>query len=552
MRELDRLPSSQVMLRITEDEQAQSLIPQLPSEDFFWLVKKVGDQDCLPLLRMASEEQWQYLLDLEMWQKDRLDLERTSEWIKRLQEADPKRHTHWLFAEGQSLAYYYLFQTIEVVIAYSREEIVDLPEGFFSIDGIFHVRSIDPEQRETVENLLRSMASESYDRYQALMMGLVGVLPAELEEKMLRMRNVRIAEHGFLPFEEAISVYAPLAPDTLRTDLTNHSKMIPTDEDTLALAPVSALDHAGTQSMLTEVIAGMSDPIFLDRLRMQFAGLCNQILSADNLLVQDLDVLIKTCRRAAGYLNLALERLCGEDLARAQDIVQGNPLVSLFRVGFGLAVKLKWQAERWLKDSWFATHGFDFRFWGEQWGGTIFGIVQKRPRFYAGIREAEEYRDFQSLDELGECLDVLRRAMVLDGLLDRITEHHPLSEDLGDSGEELTFRTLLFTFWARNILALEPGFHGITLEQARNFFRKLRGRKKKPPYPMEGFGERFVKEILDHASDADPEAASILSGTLSLIWKQFQEEYEWVSLENVRGRHSRFLAITSSPEAAHR
>lgn len=547
MRELDRLTSSQIMNRIMRDDQAQAMVPQLPSEDFFWLIKKLGDQDCLPILRLASEEQWQYVLDLELWQRDRLDLDQASEWIKRLQEADPARMVHWLFQKGEALAYYYLFQKVEVVITYSKEEVTDLPEGFFSSDGIFHIRAVDPEEREVVENLVRTIASEDQQRYQALILGLLGVLPAELEEQMLRMRNVRLGEHGFLPFEEAISVYAPLSPDALQTDSASTGAVISTDEETLV--PLAPLDHTGTQSMLTEVISGISDPVFLDRLRLEFAGLCNQILSADKLIIENLDVLVHACRRAAGYLNLALERLCGEDVVHAHDMVRDNTLLSLFRVGFGLALKLRWQAERWVKKSWFALQGFDFPFWGEDWGGTLLGILQKRPKFYAGSREEEEYRDFERLSELGEGLDTLRRLMVLDGLLGRITEAHNLGEDLAELPEDITFRTLLFNFWARQTLGLEPGFQPIPLAQARELLVKLQNRKNKPPYPMKESGKRFVKDIMGYASEADPETVSILRDTLSLIWKQFQEEFAWISPENLIARDTGFFSVTPSPEA---
>jgi hypothetical protein len=534
-----------------EDDHAQTLIPQLPSEDFLWLVKKVGDPECLPLLRLASEEQWQYLLDLEIWQRDRLDISQASEWIKRLQEADPGRLTRWLFQDEQSLAYYYLFQNIEVVITYSKEETEDLPEGFFSVDGIFHIRAVDPHQRDTVENLIRIMASGDYERYQALILGLAGVLPSELEEQMLRLRNVRLAEHGFLPFEEAISVYAPLSPETLRKDAPDAGVVLSKFGDALPPAPLSPLDHAGEQSTLTEVIAGISDPALVDRLRIEFAGLCNQILAADSLRVHDLDVLVTTCRRAAGYLNLALERLSGDDLLHARQILKETPLLSLFRVGFGLALKMKWQAERWVKKSWFASQGLGFQFWGAHWGGILSGILQKKPRFYAGFREAEEYRDFHGLAELGESLDVLRRLMVLDGLMDRITEVHPLSKDQTKSAE-FTYRTLLFNLWARNTLELEPSFQGITLAQGKGLLRQLRGGKNKPPYPMAGIGKRFVKDIMRYASDADQEAGSVLRDTLSLIWKQFQEEYQWIPLEKISRRHARFFSITPSSEAAPR
>jgi hypothetical protein len=66
------LPGKEVLDHILAQEDARQFIQELPSDDFFWLIKKVGDNDCLPLLELASEDQWQHVLDLEIWQKDRL------------------------------------------------------------------------------------------------------------------------------------------------------------------------------------------------------------------------------------------------------------------------------------------------------------------------------------------------------------------------------------------------------------------------------------------------------------------------------------------------
>jgi len=292
--------------------------------------------------------------------------------------------------------------------------------------------------------------------------------------------------------------------------------------------------------MLTEATSRITDPLFLDKIRLEFAGLCNQILSADNLLVNEFEVLIRTCRKAAGYVNLALERICGRDISKAQQLLKSQSLVSLFRVGFGLALKLKWEAERWLEGSWFYGLGLDTEFWGEDWRGILAGLVTKRPRRYVGLQEGEEYRDFEWLSELAECLQVLRRLMVLDSLLERLAENYQINVDMIKSSEQ-TFRQLLFNLWARLLLNLEPSFSRISLKQTRSFFRLLRSEKKRPPYKMPGFEGTFVNDFMAYAADSDPEAASILEDTLSLIWQEFREEYERVSLSDLDERYSKFL-----------
>ena len=62
VRNLHALPSRKILDRILELDQPREFIQGLTSEDLYWLIKKVGDDDCLPLLELASIEQWEYLL----------------------------------------------------------------------------------------------------------------------------------------------------------------------------------------------------------------------------------------------------------------------------------------------------------------------------------------------------------------------------------------------------------------------------------------------------------------------------------------------------------
>ena len=61
---------------------------------------------------------------------------------------------------------------------------------------------------------------------QHLLLEATSLIPAENEEDVYRLRSVRLAEKGFLPFDEAISVYRPLGAEEL---LQQKSKYIADD-----------------------------------------------------------------------------------------------------------------------------------------------------------------------------------------------------------------------------------------------------------------------------------------------------------------------------------
>ena len=149
LKDIYDLSGTEVMDRILEHPDPPGLIKRLPSEDFFWLVKRLGE-DSIQLLQLASLRQWQYLLDLELWEKDRLDLTHAFQWLQRLQRSDPERLTKWLFTDGQALAYLYLFRNVHVEIR-DEDEAYDLEKGFITLDGLFYIKVLKENQRETVE-----------------------------------------------------------------------------------------------------------------------------------------------------------------------------------------------------------------------------------------------------------------------------------------------------------------------------------------------------------------------------------------------------------------
>lgn len=546
--DLRTLSEKEVLNLILEHPTPRELVQGLPSGDFFWLMKKVGEDGARELLRLASTLQWQYVLDLELWRKDRLDLEETSSWLGRLLLADPERLVSWLFEEGQALAYFYLFRSIEVVIR-DEDEAYDLDEGFVTLDGLFYIKVNDPARMETIEGILRTMADADFLKYQAVLTGLAGVLPAELEEDMYRMKAVRLAEHGFLPREEALQVYAPLAPEALSPGPEIQRPSGHLGEDILDLVPYAPLLSGEVPGLFGRALSKALSGTSQDRLRLEFAGLCNQILSADDLPIHDTEVIQRAWRKAAGYINLVLENRCGENLEAAMRLLEQNPLVFLFRAGFGLTLRLKWEAEGWLKESWFRRQGLGFDFWGEAWGYPLSALLAKRPLYYDRENRDGEYRIFEHDEELSEVRLILRRVMTMDSLLARLTADHPLDLTQAPFGQP-TFQPLLFTFWARKILGLPLSFAGITLDEARTFFGFLRSGDQTPPYRLAAWEDVFVEDMAAAAGPSDPAAASLLKETLIHLWEEFCGEYEQVPLDALDRRFSPYLAISPSRESA--
>jgi hypothetical protein len=542
LREFDHLGGREILERILREQNPRKVVEELPAGDLYWVVKKIGADDCLPLLELATTDQWQYLLDLEVWDRDEIDPAEALAWLKRLFEADSPRTIRWLLHEGNALLYFVLQKSIEVMVREEDDKEFEIPEGFFTHDGVLYLNALDPESEPFLRELTGAIAAASLPALQTLMSSLASTVPSEMEEGIYRMRNVRLAECGFLPFEEAVSIYAPLSPGQLKREGRPAAVDLGIGDEPAALIPFLPLHEGGQAGLLREAIARVTDSQVLDRIRLEFAGLANQVASVQGLARLELDDLVGVTRRAAGYLNIALEELTGKDREGAAELLEENPLESIFRVGFGFVLRLKRVAESWLRIAWFRKAGFENGFWGDERGSLLSGLLRKKPLLYTGLADGEPYRDFAGAGDLSEASRALMRLIALDGFMDTLT--NKIAIDRESAGrDDLTCFHLLFTFWARKRLGLETGFAAISPEEARAFFTILREGELAPPFRMERFRDMFVEEMLACAEDLQGELRATLREELAGAWDEFREEYEEVPPADTDMRHNPFLLI---------
>jgi hypothetical protein len=530
--------------RIIEHKEGHLIIQNMARTDLFWLIKKIGEEDALPILKMATDDQWQYLLDMELWQKDHLDQNRITLWMDRFQQADQDRLVAWLYDEGQWIAYHYLLHEVQVIVR-DKEDVFEPPKGVFTADDLLYVRIFDEEHRVVIERLLHHMARLDYERYYALLTSLEGIIPAEHEQEMLRRRNVRLAEEGFLPFDEALSVYAYLSLDDLAggSDQSDPGGFVETAYP--SMVPVSPLIQVPEQSLLMQVTREIEESSLMDRIRIEFAGLCNQIASATGEAVENVETLVKIYRKAAGYVNIAVEKVSGGELSKALETLRKNSVLSIFRAGFGSALELSWKARRWVPNSWYHRSGLELSFWGETWSGCLAGLMERRPRLFMNDESETPYKDFETCSEIDASQKILEQIATMDRFFEKLNGLYPLhGED--KKAPIFEFHTLLFNLWARQELQLAPGFESLSIEEVRDFFQLIRGDKGKPPYTMPGFREKFAKDLMNYAQEWADDERQRLSEILVLLWDKFTEEYAWVAKADLDGRYMRFV-LTRPP-----
>ncbi|MEJ2640620.1 MAG: DUF6178 family protein, partial [Desulfosarcinaceae bacterium] len=296
------LPPQEALATILDTSQPAPLVHSFAVEDLHLLVQEIGPEDALPLLAQASLNQWEYILDTVGWRRDQLHQAELTHWIHHLLGADPKRLVRWFLTDKIDLAELYLHGNIEVVVREYDQPPSELGEGFVSDDETFYwrlrplpeaVRKRSPELAErreaVVGRLLKRLSAEDHAAFQQLLLESAALIPAEAEEEAYRLRSVRLAEKGFLPFDEAVGVYQALAPGEL---FEKGGKRLNEETDFAAGLPVPVVTVPPPDGgRFARALAGVRSSTALIQLQAEFAHLCNRVIVADQVTVSERGVL---------------------------------------------------------------------------------------------------------------------------------------------------------------------------------------------------------------------------------------------------------------------
>ena len=532
------MPANAAMAAILDYPQPAALVHSFPEEDLHFLIHDLGPGDAGPLIALASNRQWEYLLDMEVWNKDQLNYQLAATWLQLLLRADPARLIKWCFDEKLEFLELFLFRNIELRIREPDQFPSDFGDGFFTDDDTFYVRFVDypvatPEDKafkarrnEMLSQLLRRISIFDHPRYQGLLLETVSLIPSEIEEELFRLRNVRLGEKGFLPFHEAVGIYQPLRPGDLAARGKKTTRPLSPDENRFPV-PQFAATFLDGDNLFVRALKGVSETHVIQQLQGELASLCNQIISADQAIIRGRDQLKSVISKASCYLSIGLELMIEstvddrERMASAR--LQNHLLSDIFRTGFGSALKLKWQATRWRKDSWCQSQQLDLTFWDEAWLGLLGGLLIDRPKFYDPSNAVSSYRDFQTREEIEATDRGLGQVMALDGLLKDMDV--PIAPIAGI--RLLTYKNLLLTLWVRASLKAPPvDADTSTIAVSLSAFKKFYAALWTNHEGQRIIGDGKKAEFLHWAAVASGQSPADLSDHLGIVFETLFDEIE--------------------------
>ena len=194
------MPAEEALDVIINSPDALPLVHSFTEEDFFFLVNDIGLDDALPLLSMASSKQWEHIIDLDIWERDRMNFRPVLKWFDFFLRADPGRLVGWLKDEKTEFLEFCLFKNINIRIREHDEDPSDFHEDYFTFDDTYYMRFIDDpshplsddpvdqQRRAVLTKILNGLAESDHIKFQKILHALP--FPGTLNLKRARLSNI--------------------------------------------------------------------------------------------------------------------------------------------------------------------------------------------------------------------------------------------------------------------------------------------------------------------------------------------------------------------------
>lgn len=544
---------------ILEAPSPATLIQSFPDQDLYYLMHKIGVHDFIPVLALAASSQWEYILDVEVWDDDRLNTPMMTQVFSLLFKADPQRLLRWVITEKPDFVEYYLSQKMHVVI---REHDEPPPEDFddyITLDDKFYFRFPDKKSGvdatpdgellpqdspkedglphdapEFIEQMLKTLATMDLSVFHGLLLETLSLLPAEAEEEQFRQKNIRLAEKGFLPTHEAIGIYQPLARKNLRLRTAIASEPQALDPD-VPRPPMFFTQFLKGANLFTKALERINAQGGMPGLDSELATLINKVISADRIRIRNRESIEKPLEKTMSTLSLGLDVLmegAKASVETAVDLIKKYFLEDIFRTGTREGARLQTMARKWYETSFIGAKNLPLSFLGETYLGIIGGLMVQRPMFFADYADKVLYRNFAGLSDIRATRRQLDEIICLDDFLNR------LDVDIATfTFGVLTYKSMILTLWVRDRMGLNRSkplsLAPIEIAEFKNFFEQL--------FNREGIiGDTQATDLGLWAAQAsgmhEADLPTALQGILYRLLRELESEYSHVRTQDLDPR----------------
>ena len=321
----------------------------------YYIVREIGLDQALPILRELSQEQLAACVDLDCWHRYDFAVDNLDEWLTAFALAGPEALARAFFSLDHVVQLLYLAQTVTVYdpdtdLVPEEDEENDTPraatpDGFYLLD-VKYEGVLKTHPFSLLDALYQYDPSASH----RLLSDTRVDLPTQIEEEALRFRNGRMQDIGFAPPEEAAvlfsrpAIHQPLARPLKPTDVLSR------------LPSVYAGPLVAT-SLLQQALSLISDKERLSGLEQEIVWAINSAIIAYGENARDIKQITDIAERVRDTISLGMESLLVQEenrlpdgaAAKASDLLEVWCITDLFRHGFSATLELQQEARQSLE-----------------------------------------------------------------------------------------------------------------------------------------------------------------------------------------------------------
>lgn len=365
--ELAALIEQPLSLELRDD--LERVVPSLPATAFVQITRRVRDEGRLELvLPHAAPDQLCALLDLDAWEKDNWVEPRGRAWLAAIADAyreqgkargslfalvlamDPEL---WMLGLGTGTT----IVEIDPEDDESKQRALDgLDETLYpwtTPDGMFVVAVPDDEHGRQALLTLIAIYDDDLGAGMRFVAGLATMLRGAVEEDQLRWRRGRLADLGFPSWEEAMTLFKPLAREAALA-APSTSPTAPLGSNAAAVQALPTPASPLPEGRLRAVMRALPAAEHGVRVR-EFMLLTNELMAAQRFEPGDGTLQRRAIVQAVATIELGLELLMphaprapidasdddGPRLAFLADRLVAIGMRGLFRLGYGPLAKLR-------------------------------------------------------------------------------------------------------------------------------------------------------------------------------------------------------------------
>jgi hypothetical protein len=397
---------------VLEHPDPSEVVALTPAPSLYLMMHEIGSDDALTLLELAAPPQVQSFLDMDCWNRDRLDIPKARTWFLLLNELDDE-------AFMRHIAELDLSFLVTFFAAHLNIHLLDNPDDEFEIDGITTVMADNRrliqytcghEHSRLINALLVRLSHGDLAFFQNLLDAIYWEAGAPTEEAAYEERVSRMDTHGFPDYYAAIEILTTV-------DVERFVPQRKVASSPLSQAPGAAVSgsqylvkYEHPDSLLRRALAGSFPG--REELAVEIMGLANMATVAAAAPFFELDNVRRLVARTDGYISIGLERIGGDDAEKARELLTTLRVIDLHKIGRSLVMEQAKRARRLLPRIAADRKSINQLLLDGREGDLVAGLLRAEPT----RREGGEDLLWTSLEQVNaarETLDAVERLVAL-------------------------------------------------------------------------------------------------------------------------------------------